>query len=141
MTTPPRPATPVPTIPPPDEHSPGLLKRLEGWKALLGAAVAVAGAGALYAGLATHADVDQVRAGVAAQLGAVQAEQQELRVRQAVVESGLERLGNSLGGDLDKLDSKLERMGDQLLEVAKAVGARQVQPAPTPAPHESGGEP
>jgi hypothetical protein len=113
-----------------------IVKRLESWKTLVAIAVALlAAGGAAWSVAASKADVvelHQVRdvaaaqlssaqAGTSAQLGALQTQVQDLRVRQAAVES-----------KLDILVDMSQRLLDQGREVAKATGAKQLpDPAAT----------
>lgn len=116
----------------------GVVKRLETWKVLLAMAVAVAAFGAAFAswnsGKATVEQLDEVKASLAAQVGAVQGgteaklgeikgQVQELRERQVGVEA-----------QLDILIGLSERLLDQSAAIAKATGARQIPAAPPPEP-------
>jgi len=150
MTRHPRPSTPLPTIPPPLPDEPSAVKRIvavvETWKALVAIAVALlAAGGTAYAWSRSKADVAQVeqvrdsaaaqlsaaQAGTSAQLGALQATVQDLRARQAGVDAALA----SLTADVARLNGSADRLYLQLLEVARATGARQVRaPAPEPEP-------
>lgn len=136
-----RSVTPAPTLPPPEpdqvEQPERVFKRLEVWKGLLGLAVALLVLGAAgweyQKGLARASDVDQVRAGAAAslasstagttaQLGAVQAQQQDMRERVARVEASL-----------SSITDDVRFLREQLVEIARATGARAVpQPPPQP---------
>ena len=140
MTLPPRarPVAPAPTVPPPEpqeqaeEH---VVKRLETWQKLAGMVVIIAAGGAAFtswqSGLAKVADVEHVRAGAAAevailqtstgvQLSALQASAHALAIQQAAIEANLANLNRTT-----------DRLLDQLLEVARATGARRV-PEPPP---------
>ena len=120
MTSTPRAATPTPDIPQPTEER--IAKRLEPWKVIAGiaAALVVAGVsfGAWQRDLATKADVEQERAGGAAAVEQLRAQTSDLRERLPVVERAV---------------AELPLIRAQLFEIAKAVGARQVMPAPTAA--------
>ncbi len=137
----PRPSTPLPTVPPdPVAIAPPvarLIARLEGYKALLVIAASLVGVGtysATYLGeLATAAEVHQVRDSAAAQLehaqgstatqlGELAGQVQDLRVRSAAVDQSIADLQR----DVTDLGRKADRLYDQLLEVARATGARRV---------------
>lgn len=148
MSLPPRArsVTPTPTLPPPLADEPSAVQRfvskVDTWKAILGVIIAALGAGATaYAwqlGKADVAELHQVRDGAAAalsaaqagstaQLGALQSTVQDLRARQAGVDASLD----SLKTDVARLNSSADRLYLQLVEIARATGARQVR-EPTP---------
>jgi hypothetical protein len=127
MTRLPRAATPVPVDPGQPES---FLKKLEGWKVLISIAVALVGGAAAWTvwqtGLATKADVERARAGTAAAIDQMREQTLDLRFRLPVVEGAT--------ADLKK-DTTIIRA--QLFEIARTVGAPQVQPQPAltaPAP-------
>lgn len=150
MTPPPRArsVTPTPTIPPPLADEPSavqrIVSRVDTWKAILAILVTAAGVGATaYAwqlGKADVTELHQVRdsaaaalgaaqAGSTAQLGALQSTVQDLRTRQAGVDAALD----SLKTDVARLNSSADRLYLQLVEIARATGARQVpNPKGTP---------
>jgi hypothetical protein len=74
--------------------------------------------GAWQRDLATKADVEQERAAAAAAVEQLRAQTSDLRERLPVVERAV---------------AELPLIRAQLFEIAKAVGARQVMPAPTAA--------
>jgi len=96
-------------------------KRLGWLKGFAGAAAALLAIGASAAlwssQHATRADVEQVRA----PMGALRSDVRVLETRTGVVERSL-----------DKLEDRLELIHEQLLEIARVTGARQVAPAPAP---------
>lgn len=135
-------STPAPTLPPPPDPEPApvaarIASRLEAWKVLVLLGLALIGTGITFAnwqaGVAKVVDVDQVRAGAAAalsvstsgttqQLGALQVQQYELRERMARLEA-----------HLDEMTKASDRLFDQVTEIAKRVGARQVPASATSA--------
>jgi hypothetical protein len=144
----PRPSTPLPTIPPPLPDEPSAVMRvakgIEPWKAIVAVLITAFGAGGTaYAwahGKADVAQVEQVRDGAAAalvgaqastgaQLGTLQASVQDLRARQAGVDASLA----ALTSDVARLNRSADSLYLQLVEIARATGARRV-PAPEPDP-------
>lgn len=123
MTRHPRAATPIPDDPADVPET--LLSKLNGWKALIGfcSCLLVAGASwAVWQGtLATKADVERVRGAASAEIDLVRRDTLDLSRRLPVVEAAAHDL---------KADTTIIRA--QLFEIAKAVGARQVQPAVIP---------
>ena len=136
MTPPPlRRVTASPTVPPRDTH---WLKRLAervGWtQTIIAAACAFAGV-VTYATLwtadrASKADIVQTRAAAEVALAPVAAEVRDLTAKQAVLEAGLAGLKR----DMDRLTAQIDHANDQLVEIAKTVGARTVPPPATTAP-------
>lgn len=148
MTPPPRArsVTPAPTIPPPLPDEPSAVKRvvagMEPWQKLLAAALLVFAAGgtaySLAASKADVAELHQVRDSAAAQLGAAQASTgaqlgtlqatvQDLRARQAAIDTSV----TSLTADVARLNGTADRLYLQLVEIARATGARQVRDSDT----------
>lgn len=140
-----RPSTPHPTVPPPLADEPSAVQRIvagvEPWKAIVAVLVVAFGAGGTaYAWAHTKADVGELhqvrdaaaaqlgaaQAGTSAQLGTLQATVQDLRTRQAALDASL----GALTGDVSRLQDTADGLYIQLLEIARATGARQV-PSPT----------
>lgn len=126
MTRTPRAATPVPVDPVPES----LREKFERWKAAIAILVVVMGAvGSLFAWVSTRAtkdDVERARATALGEFEQVRQQNVELGQRLPVVESATRDL---------KADTTIIRA--QLFEIAKTVGAPQVQPQPAlvaPAP-------
>lgn len=114
--------------PPPEQPAARLVARLEPWKNLIAVAGILLAAGAAFAAwerkVAKAQDVDQVRAGVASQIGAVQTETQALGTRVTVLEAAVKELREDMRDDIRFFRA-------QLIEIAKATGARQLAPPPT----------
>lgn len=138
-----RPSTPI-TVPPPEPAAERLAKRVQPWQALVAIAlVLVAAGGTAYSFAASKADVTELhqvrddassalsvaQAGTSAQLGALQVTVQDLRAHQAAIDASL----TALAATTDRLNAATDRLYSQLLEVARATGARQL-PAPPPEP-------
>jgi hypothetical protein len=123
-----------------------IVQGIEPWKAIVAVLITAFGAGGTaYAWAHSKADVaelHQVRdsaaaqlsaaqAGTSAQLGALQATVQDLRAKQAGVDAALA----GLTADVARLNGSADRLYLQLIEVARATGARRVTaPAPEPEP-------
>jgi hypothetical protein len=133
----PRASTPVPTVPPPLPELEPIAKRLTIVHGLIGLAVTLVLAGGAWAtwthGVVRIEQLDQVRtgaaaalttaqAGTAAQLGALQATVQDLRAHQAGVDVSL----SALTTDVARLNGTADQLYLQLVEIARATGARQV---------------
>jgi len=123
MTRTPRAATPVPEEAGEAVDAVPVLKRIEHAKTFAGiaAALLIAGFGfAMWAmSWATKGDVEKARAAASAEIGDVRAQVLNHDRRLPVVEAAAVDL---------KADTVIIRA--QLFEIAKAVGARQVSPAP-----------
>jgi hypothetical protein len=133
----PRASTPVPTVPPPLPELEPIAKRVDLVRALLAAAAALVLVGVGWAtwthGVVRTEQLEQVRtgaaaalnaaqAGTAAQLGALQATVQDLRAHQAGVDVTLQALTT----DVARLNGTADQLYLQLVEIARATGARQV---------------
>jgi len=124
-------STPAPTVPPPEplgepaDAPARIAARIEIWKVLLAVALALVAGGAAWAtvrlGVATKQDLAQEHAAAAGPVITLQVETQSLRERMARVEAALVGIQDNVAF-----------LRVQLIEVAKATGARAVPPPAVP---------
>lgn len=118
-------STPAPTVPPPlpelSSAPARIAARLETWKVLLAIALALVASGAAWAtwrvDLATKQDLAQEHVAAAGPVISLQTETQALRERMAGVEAAIVAMQDNIAF-----------LRAQLIEVAKATGARAVPP-------------
>ena len=128
-------STPAPTVPPPEplgepadapaDAPARIAARIEIWKVLLAVALALVAGGAAWAtvrlDVATKQDLAQEHAAAAGPVISLQTETQALRERMARVEAALVGIQDNVAF-----------LRVQLIEVAKATGARAVPPPAVP---------